>query len=136
MAHQRICPTTLFDSGPFGFSQVVKSHAGETVYCSGQTAWDASGALIGAGDFAAQFREALKNVGRALAAAGATPRDVVGLRIYIVDHKPDYLPIVGQEVAAFFGADQLPASTLIGVACLAVPEFLVEIEATAVISAV
>lgn len=135
MTHQRLYPSTLFDSAAFGFSQVVRSSAGETIHCSGQTAWDTDGLLIGAGDFAVQFHEALKNVGRALAAAGAMPRDVVGIRIYIVDHKPDYLPIVGKEVAAFFGVEHLPASTLLGVASLAVPEFLVEIEATAVIPA-
>ncbi|WP_414901617.1 RidA family protein [Sphingomonas flavalba] len=135
MAHHRLYPPTLFDSGPFGFSQVVKAGAGETVYCSGQTAWDKDGALIGAGDFAAQLDEALRNVGRALAAAGAATRDVVGIRIYVVDHKPDYLSIIGEAVTGFFGADHLPASTLIGVARLAIPDFLVEIEATAVIPA-
>lgn len=133
MAHQRINPPSLFNSVPFGFSQVVKSHGGSTVHCSGQTSWDKNGVLVGAGDFATQCRESLKNVGHALAAAGATPADVVSIRLYVVDHKMDYLPIIGQAVTEFFGADHLPASTLLGVERLAVPDFMIEIEVTAVL---
>lgn len=133
MVKEYINPSSLFDSKPFGFTQVVKRSGGTTVYCAGQTSWDKNGTLRGAGDFAVQFQEALLNVGRALAAAGATPGDVVSLRIYVVNHQPEYLPIIGQALIAFFGADHLPANTLLGVACLALPEFLVEIEATAVI---
>ena len=135
MPHQRINPPTLFDSAPFGFTQVVKSQGSATVYCSGQTSWDKNGQLVGAGDFAAQCREALQNVGRALTAAGASPRDVVHLRFYVVNYSPDCLPVIGQAMTEFCGADHLPASTLLGVACLALPEFLVEVEATAVIAA-
>lgn len=135
MTHQRINPPTLFDSAPFGFTQVVKSRGDATVYCAGQTSWDKNGQLVGAGDFAAQCREALQNVGRALAAAGASPKDVVHLRLYVVNYTPDYLPTIGQVLADFFGSDHLPANTLLGVACLALPEFMIEIEATAVIAA-
>lgn len=135
MTHQRINPPTLFDSAPFGFTQAVKSRGAATVYCAGQTSWDKNGKLVGAGDFAAQCREALENVGRALAAAGAAPSDVVRLRLYVVDYKPDYLVTLSQALIAFFGTDHLPANTVVGVACLALPEFMVEIEATAVIAA-
>lgn len=59
----------------------------------------------------------------------------VGIRIYVVRHTPDYSPVIGQAVPVFSGAEHLPASTLPGVECLATPNFLVEIEATAVIPA-
>ena len=74
------------------------------------------------------------NLKAVLEAAGATPADVVRLRTYVVDHSPEKLgPVLG-EVAAFFG-DATPApNTFIGVACLALPDFLVEIEATAALS--
>ena len=132
MSHTRINPEGLFDSPAFGFTQLVVSDGGKTIHCSGQTAWNSKLQLIGPGDLAAQAKEALRNVGIALAAAGAGPADVARVRVYIVDHKQEYLPVIGQAMAEFFGAD-LPASTLIGVQSLAVPEFLIEIEATAVI---
>jgi enamine deaminase RidA (YjgF/YER057c/UK114 family) len=132
MTHIRINPEGLFDSRAFGFTQLVVSDGGKTIHCSGQTAWDSELQLIGPGDLAAQAKEALRNVGIALAAAGAGPANVARVRIYIVNHKQEYLPVIGQAMAEFFGAD-LPASTLIGVQSLAVPEFLIEIEATAVI---
>src|SRR5690606_38657374 len=123
------------DSAPYGFTQVVKSQGGTTIYCAGQTSWDKSGKLIGEWDFAVQCREALQNEGRALAAAGATPKDLVNLRIYVVNYTPHYLPIISQAITEFCGPDHLPANTLLGIATLALPEFMVEIEATAVIAA-
>lgn len=136
MSHHYINPARLFDSKPYGFTQAVKSQGGVLVHCSGQTAWDKDGKLLGAGDFATQCREAMNNVGHALTAAGARPADVVSVRFYVVNHKPEYLAVIGQTMATFFGPDHLPASTLLGVASLALPEFMVEIEAVAVITAV
>jgi enamine deaminase RidA (YjgF/YER057c/UK114 family) len=134
VSHQRINPEGIFDSKPFGFSQVVISEPGrKTVHCSGQTAWDQNLEVIGKGDIAIQTQEALRNVGLALAAAGATPADVVRLHVYIVNHSPDLLPMIGAAMTAFFGEDTLPASTLLGVQSLAIPEFLIEIEVTAVV---
>lgn len=126
-------PDTLFNSRDFGFSQVVTSRGGTIVHCSGQTAWNSKLELIGKNDFTAQAQEALRNLDLALRAVGAIPSHVVRIRLYIVDHKPAYLPIIGKLVTEFFGIDNLPASTLIGVQCLATPDFLIEIEATAVI---
>jgi len=67
-----------------------------------------------------------------MAAAGAEPRDVVSIRTYIVDYTPEYLEIISPIMNEFF-ADNLPASTLIGVQALALPHFMCEIEATAVL---
>jgi enamine deaminase RidA (YjgF/YER057c/UK114 family) len=134
VGHIRINPPTLFESEPLGFSQVVVS-AGETVvHCSGLTAWNSRRDLIGNGDFGTQARECFRNLKLALSAAGANPTDVVRIRLYIVDHKPEYLPIIAGAAIEFFGVDHLPASTLLGVNSLALPEFLIEIEATAVIT--
>jgi enamine deaminase RidA (YjgF/YER057c/UK114 family) len=71
----------------------------------------------------------------ALAAAGATYADIVKITTYVVDYKPEHRIIIGQARAPFFANGTPPASTLVGVAALAVPEWLVEIEAVAVVAA-
>ena len=86
------------------------------------------------GDFAAQAKAVYQNVRMALASAGAEPRDIVRMRTYIVDYTPAYLEPLGIETAAFFGDHPPPAATLIGVASLAMPEFMIEIEVTAVVT--
>lgn len=134
MSHRRINPATLFDPSPFGFSQVVTTSGRRLVHCAGQTAWDRAGRIIGEGDFAVQMTAALGNLGHALEAAGADRKDVASLKIYVVDHRPEKLPVIGDALIDFFGPDHLPANTLIGVVCLAVPDFLVEIEALAVLA--
>lgn len=133
MSHRRINPDTLFDPSPFGFTQAVSTAPGRLVHCAGQTAWNREREIVGSGDLAAQMAAALANVGHALAASGADREHVASLRIYVVDHKPEKLPTIGAALIDFFGPDRLPANTLIGVAALAVPEFLVEIEALAVL---
>jgi len=130
---ERINPPTLFPSLPFGFSQVVTSRGGNLVHVSGQTAWDAEMKIAGAGDLAAQARKALENVRLALAAAGAAPADVVRLRLFVVNYKPEMAATLGGLLTEFFPAGAPPASTWIGVQSLAMPEFLIEIEVTAVV---
>ena len=133
MSKQSIQPENLFPSAQFGFSQVVVSTGQRLVHCAGQTAWDKDLNLIGEGDLKAQMEASLENVRIALAAAGAEPWDVVSLRIYIVNYKPENVEIMGPVLTKFFGAEHLPANTLIGVQALALPEFLCELEATAVV---
>ena len=66
-------------------------------------------------------------------AAGCTPKDVVRLRTYVVNHSPDKLgPILGEIGAFYAGATPAP-NTFIGVQALALPDFLVEIEAIAAV---
>jgi enamine deaminase RidA (YjgF/YER057c/UK114 family) len=133
MPKRRIDPATLFPSRRYGFSQVVASRGGTTVYCSGQVAWDENEKLVGAGDLAAQARRALENVERAVAAAGGTRDDVISLRIYLVGENVR-APGVGAELVAFFHPDRLPTATWIGVTGLSAgPDVLVEIEAVALI---
>lgn len=132
MSRQSIQPKNLFESAPYGFSQVVACSGQRLVYCAGQTANDKDLNFIGAGDFKVQLEASLENVRIALAAAGAEPTDVVSIRTYVVDYTPEHLDTVGSVMNEFFG-DDLPASTLIGVQALALPHFLCEVEAMAVV---
>jgi enamine deaminase RidA (YjgF/YER057c/UK114 family) len=115
------------------FSQVVVASGRRTIYTAGQVAIDAQGALVGGDDLAAQTAQVMRNVGLALAAAGAGYADIVKITTYVVNYKPEHRTIVGGARAPFFAGGTPPASTLIGVAALAEPEWLVEIEAIAVV---
>ena len=114
------------------FSHVVVASGTRTIYTAGQVPIDERGALVGAGDLAAQTSQAMRNVGLALSAAGASYADIVKITTYVVNYKPEHRIIVGDARAPFFANGTPPASTLVGVAALALPEWLVEIEAIAV----
>jgi enamine deaminase RidA (YjgF/YER057c/UK114 family) len=130
---ERVNPATLYNSVQFGFSHAVRQRGGDTLHLAGQVAWDKEGKVVGGGDLAAQTRQALANLREVLAAAGATPADIVRLRTYVVNHSPDKLgPVLG-EIGAFYAGAVPAANTFIGVQALALPDFLVEIEATAVV---
>jgi enamine deaminase RidA (YjgF/YER057c/UK114 family) len=131
MTIERINPPQLYDSVRFGFSHATLQQEGRTLHLAGQVAWDAQTNVVGAGDVAAQTRQALANLTAVLSSVGCTPADVVRLRTYVVNHTPDKLgPILG-EIGAFYGGATPAPNTFIGVAALALPDFLVEIEATA-----
>jgi len=131
MKRKTINPQGMYQSVSFGFSHAVEQNGGRTLHLAGQVAWNADGQLIGAGDLVAQTRQALANLRQVLEAAGATPADIVRLRTYVVDHTPDKLGPVTAEIVAFYGDVMPAANTFIGVQALALPEFLIEIEATA-----
>jgi enamine deaminase RidA (YjgF/YER057c/UK114 family) len=133
MPKEYINPDSLFPSLEHGFSQIVCATGGKMVYISGQTAWDAHKQIIGGTDLAQQARQALRNVQAAIEAAGGTLADVVALRIYIVNYTPEQADAVGGALREFFLEGKRPASTWVGVSSLAVSDFLVEIEATAVL---
>ncbi len=133
MTHDRLQPASLNPSQPYGYSQVVRAKGGTHIFCAGQTSWNADLKIIGVGDFRAQIRKTLENVEAALVEAGAARADVTSLRIYVVDYSVDKLPTIGEELSAFFGEDNLPANTLLGISQLALPDFMIEIEAVAVI---
>lgn len=133
MSKQHLNPETLFPSLPIGFSQGVVTQGGKTVYLSGQTAWDANKQITGRNDLGEQTRQALRNVQLAVEAAGGSRDDLVSLRIYAVKPGPRDIELVGEALREFFSAQTPPASTWIGVNSLAVEEFLIEIEAIAVI---
>lgn len=133
MPKEHINPQTLFPSLPNGFSQIVTARGGKTVYISGQTAWDAEKRIVGGHRLGEQARQALRNLQTAVEAAGGTIDDVVALRIYVVGYKPEDADAIGCALREFFSAERPPASTWLGISSLAVADFLIEIEATAVI---
>jgi enamine deaminase RidA (YjgF/YER057c/UK114 family) len=116
-----------------GFSQVVVAAGKRTIYTAGQVSVDERGNLVGADDLAAQTEQVMRNVGLALAAAGASFADVVKITTYVVNYKPEHRAIIGRARMPFFAKRPPPASTLVGVSALALPEWLVEIEAVAVV---
>jgi enamine deaminase RidA (YjgF/YER057c/UK114 family) len=126
-------PAALFDSSIYHFSQVVTAPAGRLVFLAGQAAMDEQGQPVGGDDLVAQCRRALVNVELALDAAGATVADLVSIRVYIVDYRPDFIEALLPEFERFFAGTPPPASTWLGVQCLALPELKIEIEAQAVI---
>ncbi|WP_224243571.1 RidA family protein [Hyalangium gracile] len=117
------------------YRQVAIATGSRQVHIAGQVAYDANGQLVARGDLAGQVAQAYRNVAIALAAAGATFRDVVRLTFYVVDWKrekmPDFLAGI-EQVAQELQIVPAPAS-LIGVSVLYEPGILVEIEATAVV---
>ncbi|MEU7426949.1 RidA family protein [Streptomyces sp. NPDC040750] len=112
------------------YSHVV-SATGRLVAVSGQLALDEDGALVGPDDPAAQARQVFENLRRCLAAAGAGFEHVVKLTYFVTDMA--HMPAIRAARAAHIPDDRLPASSAVRVAGLVAPEFLLEVEATAVV---
>ncbi len=121
-------------STPRGYTHVVVASGGRTVYISGQVSANTKGEIVGKGDLKTQATTVFENLRIALAAAGATPRDVVKANTYVVNLKPEDVPVVREIRNAFFAGVEPPASTLAGVSALAHPDYLIEIEVIAVIA--
>ncbi len=121
-----LCPT-------FGWTHVVTSSGGRTVYISGQTSVDDQGHLVGKGDLHAQSVQVFENLKHALAAAGATFHHVVKSSLFVVGLKPEHVPILREVRSQYFDAQHPPASTLVGVEALVHPDWLLEIEVIAVV---
>ena len=133
MPKEYVNPNNLFPSLPYGFSQVVIATGEKMVFISGQTAWDAEKNIVGGNSVLEQARQAFRNLEKAMEAAGGMLKDVVDLRIYVVDYQAESGTAVGTALREFFSPENAPTSTWIGVSALADPEFLIEIEATAVL---
>ncbi len=129
MPVQLLNPPQLFDPVVFGASQGVVDPVSGFVFISGQVAWDAQGQVRGQG-YGEQTAVALENLAVVLAAAGCTAADVLMVRVYVRGEVAEHLPACGPALGAFFGATR-PALTGIGVASLATPDTLIEIEAVA-----
>ena|SRR5437899_2137211 len=121
--------TSVYD--PPTYAQAVKVAGAQTIlYIAGQVAYTAEGGVAHPGDFKAQCRATLQCLKAQVEAGGGTMANIVKLNTYLTDirHRAEYGPIREE----FFGK-RAPASTLVAVAALAQPEFLIEIEAVAVL---
>ena len=120
-------------STPRGYSHVVSTSGGRTIYVAGQIAMDKDGKVVGVGDLRAQTTQVFENVKAALAAAGATLSDVVKQNTYIVNLNAEALPVIREVRGEYFPAENPPASTLVGVTALAFADLLIEVEVIAVV---
>jgi enamine deaminase RidA (YjgF/YER057c/UK114 family) len=121
---------------PEVYRQMSIAQGSKLVFLAGQVARDADGRPVGAGDLAAQVEQAYLNVGTALAEIGGSFDDVAKLTIYVVDWSPDKMPLLGEGVnraATKLGVNPVKPITLLGIAALAEPDLMVEVEATAVL---
>ncbi|MFH9796441.1 RidA family protein [Streptomyces virginiae] len=129
MTRSIINPAGLHTPTEYGYSHIV-SAPGEQVFIAGQYGSDESGHVV-SDDFADQVERAFANLRTALAAAGLGPADVVRIGTYVVGHDERKLQVLLGHLHATWGTE-LPAQTLIGVAALALPGMLFEINAVAV----
>lgn len=134
-------PITLLNPGGLPevdlYRQVSVARGSKLVFMAGQVAVDRHGELVGDGDFAAQVEQCYLNVATALAEAGASFEDVAKLTVYVVDWTEEKMPQFFEGVAgatARLGIETpMPPFTGVGVAALAGPGLMVEVEATAVL---
>ncbi|MFH9413288.1 RidA family protein [Streptomyces rochei] len=105
---------------------------GTFVAVSGQLALDEDGKVVGEGDAEAQARQVFENLRRCLAAAGASFDDVVKLTFFVTDMA--HMSAIRAARAEHIPDDRLPAASAVQVAALVRPEFLMEVEALAVVS--
>ena len=131
MALNRMNPDGMYTPNKGIYSQVVTSTGTTTVHIAGTVPFDEDANVVGVGDMRAQTCQILDNLRISLEAAGALPADVVRINVYTLN-TDDYVANGAPEVIAFFG-DTKPSSTTVQVSRLVHPDWLVEIEATAVI---
>ena len=81
------------------------------VFISGQTAWDARKNIVGGDSVLEQARQAFRNLEKAMEAAGGTVKDVVAVRIYVVDYQAESGTAAGTALREFFSPENPPAST-------------------------
>jgi len=126
---QLLVPDTMPKS--VGYSQLAVVKGGSVVFIAGQVPLDKSGNVVGKDDFKAQIQQVFENLKAAVEAAGGSFNDVVKLNSYFVDlsHAPEFREVRDKYV----NVKNPPASTAIQVSRLFRPEFLIEVEAVAVV---
>lgn len=124
-----INPDTLYT--PQTYSHVIRATGSRMVFIAGQLADDLNGEVVAPDDLPAQAHQAFTNLGHALRAAGAHPHQVTKLTIYVVSLHPTQLPHIEAARTTVFGPHK-PTDALIGVQALALPHYLIEVDAIAV----
>ena len=113
------------------YSNAVRSEAGPLLWISGQVSLDAQGKLVGKDDLRAQAVQVLENIKRILEDSSASMDDIVKVTVYVTDITAfNSIADIREKYFPIFG----PASVICEVSALAWPEFLIEIEAVAVVS--
>jgi enamine deaminase RidA (YjgF/YER057c/UK114 family) len=127
-------PETMFIPTA-GYSQVAEVRGGKLVYIAGQVPFDRSGNLVGKDDFLAQTEQVFRNVKAAAEAAGGSFSDVVKLNYFCVEAvNPALIPQVLKVRDQFVDTKNPPISTFVVVKRLVNPQWLIEIEAVAVVN--
>lgn len=126
---EKYCAPGVYD--PPGYSQGIKVTGAQTIlFLAGQVAYDKDGSVKHRGDFTGQAREVFRAIKALVEAGGGSLGNVVKINTYVVDarYRPEYRAVRDE----FFGAKG-PASTMIEVSALAHPDYLIEVEAIAVV---
>lgn len=132
MSKTTLNPVTLFNSLQYGFSQITIGQGQNLVTISGQVGWDENASIVGPGDLRTQTNKAFANLDIAIQAAGGTLADILSLRIYIVAEVMDDTTSIRDALLHHF-PDSPPTTSWIGVPRLANRDFLIEIEALAIL---
>jgi reactive intermediate/imine deaminase len=124
-----INPPTM--ATPRGYTHVAEVTSGRPVYISGQIAFNQAGEIVGVGDMRAQAEQVFENLKNALDAVGADFTHVVKLTVYTTDIAQ--IPAIREVRDRYVNTQSPPASTAVEVRQLVREEFLVEIEAVAIV---
>jgi enamine deaminase RidA (YjgF/YER057c/UK114 family) len=122
----------FINRAPAGYSHVVEVRGGRTLYIAGQLAVDKDGNLVGRGDFRAQVKQVFENLKARLEEGGATFKDVVKLNYYLTDASD--LQALRETRNSYINTEAPPASTLVVVKQLVREEYLLEVEAIAIVN--
>lgn len=133
MQRKTINPATVFNSLQYGFSQGIEVRDGRRILLSGQVGVDADEKTVGPG-IAEQTAKALDNIEKVLAEVGGELAHVIMLRLYIVESARDQQEPIAEALRERF-PDNPPPSSWIIVSGLSLPQWLIEIEAEALIPA-
>ncbi|MBT3378759.1 MAG: RidA family protein [Lentisphaerae bacterium] len=131
MAREIIQPNSVHSTTGVGYSHVAK--AGDTFYIAGQIALDVDGNLVGKGDIEAQVHQAYANLQAILDELGGSLDDIVKMTTYLTDRSQ--LDAFRRVRDRFF-SDPFPPNTLLFISGLAHPDYLIEVEAVAVLTCV
>ena len=126
-------PKELFNSTQYGFSQIVIAEGSRMVFISGQVGWDENQKIVGKDDLKKQTEKAFENLKLAIQKVGGTMENIVMLRLYLVNYQQQDGVIISDALKKYFGTTSPPASTWINVQGLANEDFLIEVEAQAMI---